>query len=100
VPLIARAAVGAEQQENVAGHAFCRLTALVGMLARLQDLVKSRDPVAVEAATPDAMTMCRDAGILLRQFDPRQRDSVPVAANGTSRARPRAWLGGGMAGGR
>ena len=97
VPLIARAAEGAEQLEDVAGQAFCRLTALAGMLARMEELARSRAPEAVEAAVPDAMTVCRDAEILLRYFDSRPWDSVRVAASGTSRARPRARLGGGMA---
>ena len=97
VPLTARAAEGAEQLENAAGQAFCRLTALAGMLARLQELVRSRDPEAVDAAAPDPTAMGRDAETLLRYFDSRPWDSVRVAANGTNRVRPRAWLSGGMA---
>ena len=99
VPLIARAAEGAEQLENVAGQAFCQLTALAGMLARVQELARSHDPEAVEAAAPDPTAMGRDAETLPRYFDSRPWDSVRVAANGTSRARPRAWLRGGMTGG-
>ena len=99
VPRIARAAEESEQLENVAGQAFCRLTALAGMLARLQELARSRDPEAVKAAVPDALKACRDAEVLLRYFDSRHWDSVRAAANGTNRARPRAWLGGAMAGG-
>jgi hypothetical protein len=76
VPLIARAAEGAEQLENVAGQAFCQMTALAGMLARVQELARSYDPEPVEAAAPDALTLCRDAEILLRYFDSRQWDSV------------------------
>jgi hypothetical protein len=76
VPLIARAAEGAEQLENVAGQTFCQLTALAGMLARVQELARSHDPEAVEAAATDAMTLCRNAEILLRYFDSRQWDSV------------------------
>jgi hypothetical protein len=91
VPLIAKEVEGSEQLENAAGQAFCRLTALAGMLARLQELARSRDPEAVEAAVPDAMTVCRDAQNLLRYFDSRQWDPVRVAVNGTSRARPLAW---------
>jgi len=98
VPTVASATVGAEQREHAAGQAFCRLTALAGMLARLQELARSRDPEAVEAAVPDATAVGRDAEILLRYFDSRQWDTDPVAANGTSRARSRAWLGGAMAG--
>jgi hypothetical protein len=98
VPLTAKGAEGAEQLENAAGQAFCRLTALAGMLARLQELARSRDPEAVEGAAPDAMTMGGDAETLLRYFDSRPWDSVRVAANGTSRPRPRACLGSGVAG--
>ena len=76
VPLIARAAEGAEQLENVAGQAFCQLTALAGMLARVQELARSHDPEAVEAAAPDDLTLCCEAEILLRYFDSRQWDSV------------------------
>jgi hypothetical protein len=97
VPLIAREAEGSEQLENAAGQAFCRLTALAGMLARLQELARSRDPEAVEAAVPDAMTVCRDAQNLLRYFDSRQWDPVRVAANGMRRVQPRAWQDSGVA---
>lgn len=95
--LIARAAKSVEQMEDVAGQAFCRLAALMGMLARLEELARSRDPEAVEAAVLDAETVCREAKVLLHYLDSRQWNSVPVAANGRSRARPRAWLGDGMA---
>ena len=99
VPLIAREAEGAEQLENAASQAFCRLTALAGMLTRLQELARARDAKAVEAVVPDAKAACRDAEILLRYFDSRQLDAVRVAANRTSRPRTRAWRGGGMADG-
>ena len=74
VPLIARAAEGAEQLENLAGQAFCQLTVLAGMLARVQELARSHDLDAVEAAAPDSMILCRDAENLLRYFDWRQWD--------------------------
>jgi hypothetical protein len=99
VPLIPKAAERAEQLENVAGQAFCRLTALAGMLTRLQELARARDAKAVEAVVPDAKAACRDAEILLRYFDSRQLDAVRVGANRTSRPRTRAWRGGGMADG-
>ena len=76
VPPVAWAPEGAEQLENIAGQAFCQLTALAGMLARAQELARSHDPEAVEAAVPDNMTLCRDAEILLRYFDSRQWGSV------------------------
>ena len=99
VPLIARESEGAEQLENAAGQAFCRLTALAGMLARLKELARSRDPEAAEVVPPDPATVGRDAEILLRYFDSRPWGSVGVAANGTKRERPRASLHGGKEGG-
>ena len=91
-PIITRATERAEQLEHVAGQTFCRLTALAGMLARLKELARSRDPEAAEAVPPDPATVGRDAEILLRYFDSRPSDSVGVAANGTKRERPRASL--------
>jgi hypothetical protein len=98
-PLITRATERAEQLEHVAGQAFCRLTALAGMLARLKELARSRDPEAAEVVPPDPATVGRDAEILLRYFDSRPWGSVGVAANGTKRERPRASLHGGKEGG-
>jgi hypothetical protein len=95
--LIVKAAKGVEQLENEASQAFCRLTALVRLLARLEELARSRDPEAVEAALLDAATVCREAEILLRYLDSRKWDSpLRVAARGRHRARPRAPLGGGL----
>jgi hypothetical protein len=99
VPLIAGSTEGAEQQERVAGQAFCRLTALTGMLARLKELARSRDPEAVEALPPDAGSASCDDDTLFRYFDSRPWDSVRVAANGTSRARQPVTLHSGMADG-
>ena len=59
--LIARAAKGVEQLEDVASQAFGRMTALTGMLARQEELARSRDPEAVEAAVLDAAAGCREA---------------------------------------
>ena len=92
--LVARAAKGVEQLEDVAGQAFFRLTALTGMLGRMEELARSHDPEAVEAAALDAATVCREAEVLLRYVDSGQWTSVRAAANGTSRARPRPRLGG------
>jgi len=97
--LMARAAKGVEQLENVASQAFHRLTALAGLLARLEELARSRDPEATEAAVLDAATVCREAEALLRELDSRQWGPVRVAANGTNRARSRARLEGSLAGG-
>jgi hypothetical protein len=96
--LITRAALGVEQLEKVAGQAFCRLTALMGMLARLEDLAQSCDPEDVEAALLDTATVCREAEILLRYLlDARQWESVRVAVNGGDRPRSPAWLSGSLA---
>jgi hypothetical protein len=94
--LIARAAKGVEQMEDVASEAFCRLAALTGMLARLEKLAASHDFEDVEAARLDAATVCREARVLLQYLDSLQWTSVRVAANGRSRARPRARLGSGI----
>src|SRR6516225_3048163 len=97
-PLITRATERAELLEHVAGQTFCRLTALAGMLARLKELARSRDPEAAEAVPPDPATVGRDAEILFRYFDSRPWDSVGVAANGPNMERPRASLHLGKAG--
>ena len=98
-PIITRATERAEQLEHVAGQTFCRLTALAGMLARLKELARSRDLEAAEAVPPDPTTVGRDAEMLLRYFDLRPWHSVGVADKGSSRARPRASLHRGKAGG-
>jgi hypothetical protein len=95
--LIAKAAKGVEQIEDIAGTAFCRLAALAGMLARLEKPAGSRDPDAVDAAEIDAVTLCREANDLLRYLDSYIWTSVRVAPIGRSRARPRAQLGGARA---
>jgi len=95
-PIIARATERAEQLEHVAGQAFCRLTALAGMLARLKELATSRE---AEAVPPDLVTVGSDAEILQGYFVSRPWDSVGVVARGSNRARPQASLRGGAAGG-
>ena len=97
--LIARAATGVEQLENVSGHAFCRLTALAGMLTRLEELAKSSDPEATEAALLDAATVCREAEILLRYIDSRQIGSAQVVGHGRAGVWSPAWMVGGLASG-
>ena len=92
--LLVKAAKGVEQLENEASQAFFRLTALVKLLARLEELARSHDPEDVDAALLDAATVCREAEVLLRYVDSGQWTSVRAAANGTSRARPRPRLGG------
>ena len=95
--LIARAAKGVEQMEDVASEAFCRLAALTGMLARLEKLAASRDFEDVEAARLDAATVCREARDLLQYLDSLQWTSGQDAANTRSRARPRTRVSGSMA---
>jgi hypothetical protein len=60
-----------DRLEIVASQAFCRLTALTGMLARLERLAVSHQPEAVKA-TLDAATVCREAEALLRYINSRE----------------------------
>jgi hypothetical protein len=80
--LLAAAGEGVRRLEGAAQQAFCRLAALAGMMARLEELAGSHEPEAAEAAALDAATVCREAEILLRylrsgwvggQGDPRRR---------------------------
>jgi hypothetical protein len=97
--LIAQAAKGVEQLENVSGHAFCRLTALAGMLTRLEELARSSDPDAIDAALLDAATVCREAEVLLRYTDSLQMGSAQFATNGRARVWSPARLGSGLVSG-
>jgi hypothetical protein len=63
--LLTAAGEGVRRLEDAAHQAFCRLTALAGMLARLEELAGSHEPGATEAAALDAATVCREAEILL-----------------------------------
>jgi hypothetical protein len=94
--LVARAAKGVEQLEDMASQAFCRLAAITGMLARLEELAESGDPEAVVAAALDAATVCREARVLLHYLDSHEWTSARVVADGRSRTRPRARVSGGM----
>lgn len=97
--LIARAAKGVEQLENVAGLAFCRLTALGGMLARLEELTRSHDPEAGDAAMLYAAAVCREAETLLRYLDSHEWGSARSTTHGRERARSSVALAGGLASG-
>jgi hypothetical protein len=97
--LIARAAKGVEKLENASSHAFCRLTALVGILTRLEEFARSSDPEIIDAALLDAATVCREAEVLLRYIDSLQMGPVQVVANRRAQARSPALLGGGLASG-
>jgi hypothetical protein len=95
--LVARARRGVEQLESVAGQAFYRLTALAGLLTRLESLARSHEPEAIEAAVLDAATVCREAEVLLRYLDGLPWSSVRAYAVGRNRARSRLWLDGALA---
>jgi hypothetical protein len=94
--LIARATKWVEQLENVWGLAFCRLAALQGMLAQLEELTRSGDPDGMDAALLYAVTVCREAEILLRYLDAGQWNPPRVAAQGRERARAPALLTSGL----
>ncbi|HEY7159498.1 MAG TPA: hypothetical protein VH575_36465 [Gemmataceae bacterium] len=85
--LIARAARGIEQLEDVAGLTFCRLTALRGRMTQIEEQVLSPDADDVDAGLLSAATVSREAEILLRYLDSVQWNSVLVAVNGKDRAR-------------
>jgi hypothetical protein len=95
--LIARAAKGVEQLENVSGHAFCRLTALVGILTRLEEFARSADPELIDAALLDTATVCREAEVLLRYIDSLQMGCAQFADNGRARMWSPARLSGSLA---
>jgi hypothetical protein len=97
--LIARVARGVEQLEDVASLAYCRLTALGGRMAQIEEQVQSPDPHTVDAGLLSAATVCREAEILLRYLDSIQSNPVLVAANGKDRARSPAPLCGVASGG-
>lgn len=97
--LIARAAKGVDQLENVAGLAFCRLTALGGMLARLEELARSHDPEEGDAALLYAAAVCREAEVLLCYLDSHQWGSVRGAAKERVRIRSSVALAGTLASG-
>jgi hypothetical protein len=63
--LLAEAAQEVDRLEIEASQTFCQLTALTGMLARLDRLAVSHQPEIVEVAL-DAATVCREAEVLLR----------------------------------
>jgi hypothetical protein len=97
--LIARAARGFEQLEDVASLAVGRLTALAGRMTQIEEQVQSPDPDAVVAGLLSAARVCREAEILLRRLDSIQWNSVLVDAHGKDRARSPAPLCGVASGG-
>jgi hypothetical protein len=85
--LLETAAKGVERLESAATLAFCRLAALKGLQARLEELAGSGLPDAAEAAAIDAATVCREAKALICSVHARRK-----AAAG-NRAAPRAGVG-------
>jgi hypothetical protein len=70
--LLAVAAQEVDRMEIEASQAFCRLTALTEMLARLERLAVSHEPDVVDAAALYAATICREAEGLLRHLNSRE----------------------------
>jgi hypothetical protein len=70
--LLAEAAQEVDRLEIEASQAFCQLTALTGMLARLERLAVSHEPEIVEVATLYAATICRQAEVLRRYINSRE----------------------------
>jgi hypothetical protein len=97
--LIARAARGVAQLEDVAGLAVCRLTALAARMSQIEDQVQSTDPDVVDAGLLSAATVCREAESLFRHLDSIQWSSVLVVAHGKDRAGAPAPLCGVASGG-
>ena len=94
--LIARAAKGVEKLENASSHAFCRLTALVGILTRLEEFARSSDPELIDAALLDTATVFREAEVLLRNIDSLQIGCAQFTDDGRARVWSPGQLGGGL----
>jgi hypothetical protein len=90
--LLAAAKQGVEQLEIEASQAFCRLTALAGMMIQIDKLSSSDHPDAVDAVAFYAATVCRDAKILLRYINSREWVPLRIPAISNHRERPRAAL--------
>lgn len=67
--LLAEAAQEVERLENVAGQAFCRLTALAGILPQLERQMVSHKSEAIKPVALDAATARREAQLLLRYIN-------------------------------
>jgi hypothetical protein len=96
--LVAAAAIGVERLGSAANLASFRLAALTGMLARLQGLDGSREPEAGGAMALDAVTVCREAKVLLRYVSSRQWPAGRVVANCDRRERSPSRTGSGTSG--
>jgi hypothetical protein len=64
--LLEAAAKGVERLDSAATLALCRLAALKGLHARLEELAAAPGPDAAEAVAIDAVTVCREAKALIR----------------------------------
>ena len=78
--LLAAAGEGVQRLEGAAQQAFCRLAALAGMMARLEELAGSHEPEAAEAAALDAATVCREATALVHALAARGTGGAGVTA--------------------
>jgi hypothetical protein len=75
--LLAVAAQEVDRLEIEASQAFCRLTALAGMLARLERLAVSHEPEVDEAVALYAATVCRETEVLLRYIQSTLPNGAP-----------------------
>lgn len=92
--LLAAAAQEVDRLELVASQAFCQLTALAGMLTRVEKLAVSPEPESVEAAALDVAMVCREAEGLIRYLNSREWGPVRVTSNTSCRGLPLAALSG------
>jgi hypothetical protein len=74
---LAVAAQEVDRLEIVASQAFCQLTALAGMLARLEKLAGAPQPESGEAAALDVDMVCREAEGLIRYLNSCARQARP-----------------------
>ena len=90
--LLAAAAQEVDRLEIVASQAFCQLTALAGVLTRLEKLALSHEPESVEAAALDVAMVCREAEGLIRYLNSREWGPIRVTSNTSCRGLPLATL--------
>ncbi|HEY7311907.1 MAG TPA: hypothetical protein VH643_21265 [Gemmataceae bacterium] len=88
--LLAVAAQELDRLEIVASQAFCQLTALAGILTRLEKLGVSPEPESVEAAALDVAMVCREAEGLIRYLTSHEWDPTRVTSPTSRRGWPLA----------